>query len=54
LRVAAPELAQHWREVTRQLFEELFAEGYLVTDMIYLPGSQPRSYYVLSYGESTL
>jgi predicted GNAT superfamily acetyltransferase len=54
LRVAAPELAQHWREVTRQLFEELFTEGYLVTDMIYLPGSQPRSYYVLSYGESTL
>lgn len=54
LRAADPQLAQHWRELTRHLFEELFEEGYLVTDMIYLSGTQPRSFYVLSYGESTL
>lgn len=54
LRMMAPDLAQNWREVTRHLFEELFAEGYLVTDMIFMPGSQPRSFYILSYGERTL
>jgi len=54
LRAADHQLAQHWRELTRHLFEELFEEGYLVTDMIYLSGAQPRSFYVLSYGESTL
>lgn len=54
LRAADLPLAQHWRELTRHLFEELFADGYLVTDMIYLSGTQPRSFYVLSYGESTL
>jgi len=47
-------LAQTWREETRRLFEALFAAGYLVTDFIYLPGSQPRSFYLLSFGESTL
>lgn len=54
LRMKALELAQNWREVTRRLFEELFSEGYLVTDLIFMPGSQPRSFYILSYGESTL
>jgi predicted GNAT superfamily acetyltransferase len=47
-------LAQEWRLHTRQIFAALFAAGYLVTDFVYLPGNQPRSYYVLSYGESTL
>lgn len=54
LREAAPDLAQFWRLQTRRLFEEVFASGYLVTDFIYLQGPQPRSFYVLSYGESTL
>jgi predicted GNAT superfamily acetyltransferase len=47
-------LALEWRMHTRKLFTEVFAAGYLVTDFVYLPGNQPRSYYVLSHGESTL
>jgi predicted GNAT superfamily acetyltransferase len=53
LKSAASELALAWRLHTRALFEQLFAEGYLVTDFIYLSGSRPRSFYVLSHGEST-
>jgi predicted GNAT superfamily acetyltransferase len=48
-----PELALEWRLHTRKIFQDTFNAGYLVTDFIYLPGSQPRSYYVLSFGEST-
>ncbi len=47
-------LAIAWREHTRMLFETLFASGYLVTDFLYLPGELPRSFYVLSDGETTL
>jgi predicted GNAT superfamily acetyltransferase len=47
-------LAQRWRSHTRQIFIHLFELGYLVTDFIHLRGEQPRSFYVLSYGESTL
>jgi predicted GNAT superfamily acetyltransferase len=47
-------LAQRWRKHTRQIFIQLFELGYLVTDFIHLRGEQPRSFYVLSYGESTL
>jgi predicted GNAT superfamily acetyltransferase len=47
-------LAQAWRMQTRLLFESLFKRGYLVTDFIHLPGASSRSYYVLSFGESTL
>jgi predicted GNAT superfamily acetyltransferase len=47
-------LAGVWRDHTRMLFENLFASGYLVTDFLYLPGEHPRSFYVLSDGESTL
>ncbi len=54
LKAADFELAKAWREHTRETFGELFGQGYLVTDFIYEPGSQPRSFYVLSYGESTL
>ncbi len=53
LRKADPELALAWRLHSRVLLEELFARGYLITDFVYLPGSQPRSFYVLSHGEST-
>ncbi len=48
------ELAKNWRLQTRLLFEALFERGYLVTDFIHLPGASSRSYYVLSFGESTL
>lgn len=47
-------LAIEWRFHTRTLFAALFAAGYLVTDFIHLPGSLPRSFYVLSHGETTL
>jgi predicted GNAT superfamily acetyltransferase len=54
LRDADPPLALEWRRQARALFEELFQRGYLATDFVYLPGSSPRSFYVLSNGESTL
>lgn len=47
------DLALAWRYHTRELFEALFARGYLVTDFIFLPGTLARSFYVLSHGEST-
>jgi predicted GNAT superfamily acetyltransferase len=49
-----PGLALEWRMHTRQFFEWLFQQGYLVTDFAHQPGQPPRSYYVLSYGESPL
>ena len=54
LKEADPILALEWRIHTRALFENLFERGYLVTDLVYLPGTYPRSFYVLSNGESTL
>lgn len=49
------ELARAWRQHTREIFEHTFAEGYMVTDFVYLKGETiPRSYYVLSHGESQL
>lgn len=54
LRHSKPSVALDWRLHTRTLFEELFERGYLVTDFVYLPGSLPRSFYVLTYGKSTL
>lgn len=54
LKEADRDLALDWRLHTRILFQDLFSRGYLVTDFVYLPGSHPRSFYVLSYGESTL
>lgn len=54
LRANNLELALHWRLSTRSLFESLFSSGYLVTDFVYLAGHHPRSYYVLSHGDSTL
>lgn len=54
LRAADPELSLEWRMHTRALFERLFDKGYLVTDVVHLPGASARSFYVLSHGESTL
>jgi predicted GNAT superfamily acetyltransferase len=54
LRKADPELGLEWRLHTRIIFERLFDQGYLITDFVHLSGSLPRSFYVLSHGESTL
>ena len=54
LSTQAPELAVVWRDHTRKIFSDLFAAGYLVTDFVHLTGNHPRSFYVLSHGESTL
>jgi predicted GNAT superfamily acetyltransferase len=54
LKAASTDLAVAWRWHTRGLFTTLFQTGYLVTDFVYLPGTHPRSFYVLTYGESTL
>jgi len=54
LKASRPDLALEWRIHTRQLFEDLFSRGYLVTDFVYLPGTHPRSFYVLTHGESTI
>jgi predicted GNAT superfamily acetyltransferase len=54
LKQADPYLASAWRLYTRTVFEDLFQRGYLVTDFIFLSGRHPRSYYVLTHGDSTL
>jgi predicted GNAT superfamily acetyltransferase len=54
LKSANFELAVLWRKHTREIFTTLFENGYLITDFIHLTGTYPRSFYVLSYGESTL
>lgn len=54
LKAASPDLALDWQLHVRTVFQTLFENGYLVTDFVYLGGSQARSYYVLSHGESTL
>ena len=54
LKATSPKLALTWRLHTRAIFEAVFTNGYIVTDFIFEPGAQPRSFYVLSYGESTL
>ncbi len=54
LRAEDEGLAAAWREQTREIFLRVFEQGYLVTDFVYLRGeSFPRSYYILSYGETT-
>jgi predicted GNAT superfamily acetyltransferase len=53
LKQVDPALAQAWREQTGKLFEDLFAQGYLVTDFVHESGKVDHSYYILSYGEST-
>jgi predicted GNAT superfamily acetyltransferase len=54
LKTADQQLAIAWRLHTRSLFEELFQSGYLVTDSVYLPGTNPRSFYVMTYGEAEI
>lgn len=54
LKAADIDLAMNWRMYSRTIFELFFHHGYLVTDVVYLPGSSARAYYVLSQGNSTL
>lgn len=54
MKTADLDLAIEWRLYSRTIFELFFQHGYLVTDLIYLPGSSPRTYYVLSQGDNTL
>ncbi len=54
LRAADPGLALAWRLHSRDLFEDLFSQGYLVVDFVHLPGAQSRSFYLLSHGDNTL
>jgi predicted GNAT superfamily acetyltransferase len=44
-------LARDWRFYGREIFEMVFADGYLVTDFVHDAG---RSFYVLTHGDSTL
>jgi predicted GNAT superfamily acetyltransferase len=44
-------MARDWRFYTREVFEKAFSAGYLVTDFVHANG---RSFYVLTYGETTL
>jgi predicted GNAT superfamily acetyltransferase len=50
LKVKDLALARQWRTYTREVFENAFATGYLVTDFVNENG---RSFYVLTHGEST-
>ena len=44
-------LARDWRFFSREVFETAFNAGFIITDFIFEHG---RSFYVLSYGKSTL
>ena len=47
-------LAQRWRAHTREVFESLFASGYIVTDFVPHVDDRgnPRSYYLLTHQDS--
>jgi len=50
-----PAQALTWRLYTRSVFEDLFSQGYLITDFVHSAPKEPLcSYYVLSHGEATL
>lgn len=51
LRAADLSLARDWRFYAREVFEQAFAAGYLVTDFV---RDGNRSFYVLTHGETTL
>jgi predicted GNAT superfamily acetyltransferase len=53
LKTTDQSLAIAWSQHIRDLFSFYFSQNYFVTDFIYLPGSQPRSFYVMSHGEAT-
>jgi predicted GNAT superfamily acetyltransferase len=48
-------LALEWRAHSREIFQNAFASGYMVTDFVHLGGERfPRSFYVLAHAEATL
>ncbi len=48
-------LARDWRFFTRELFETAFAANFLITDFVFgREEGQPRGFYLLTHGESTL
>ena len=48
-------LASEWRMLTRSIFEGAIEAGYVATDFVFLKGEKyPRSYYLLSLGDTTL
>jgi predicted GNAT superfamily acetyltransferase len=51
LKTADLNLGRAWRFYTREVFEDTFGAGYLVTDFIH---DKWRSFYVLTHAESTL
>ncbi len=51
LKAADLTLARNWRLYTREILENAFSSGYLVTDFIH---DGRRSFYVLTHAESTL
>jgi len=51
LKAADLPLARDWRFYTREVFENAFATGYLVTDFVH---DNERSFYVLMHEDSTL
>ncbi len=54
LKAADRDLALDWRLHTREVFEFLFQLGYLVTDFVFEREPFPRSFYLISHGESVL
>ena len=55
MRIEHFSLARDWRAFTREIFETAFDAGYIVTDFIYdRSEKRPRSFYVLTDGESTI
>ncbi len=53
MRLKNSRLALDWRLHSRNIFQTYFALGYIVTDSLFESGEHPRSFYVLSHGEST-
>jgi len=55
LQARDPELAQEWRAHLQDLLSLAFAQGYWLTDYLWLRGERiPRAYYLLIDGERTL
>jgi len=55
LKTKNPTQALEWRLYTRAIFENLFSQGYLITDFVHSADNDSKgSYYVLSYGEATI
>ncbi|MBT3338216.1 MAG: GNAT family N-acetyltransferase [Anaerolineae bacterium] len=55
IRRTSPAIARDWRFFTREIFEEAFAMGYIVTDFLYERSEgNSRGFYLLTDGESTL